>query len=246
MIDFCPDGRTVLVTGTDGSGYKTFRVDLDHGGEQQVPIASSRAVCVGTGDVVYVRRAAGQRPQVLRRSLTTGIDTILYDGPVDERHLARSRDGSRIAFVTIGATDARLIVMPSAGGQALAILPAALTPGSPIPLMRTDLDGVVWLPSGNELLVWRRTAPPNETDGTPQVAIWRVPLGGPAPAELARMRLPAYEHGFYGSWNYTLHPNGTRIAFERHAGLVNQYWAIDNLLAFIRSGRSVAVPDVPR
>jgi hypothetical protein len=43
-----------------------------------------------------------------------------------------------------------------------------------------------------------------------------------------------------------LHPNGSHIAFERHAGVVSQLWAIDNLAQFIKSGRSVAVPYDPR
>jgi len=63
-----------------------------------------------------------------------------------------------------------------------------------------------------------------------------VPLDGTAASAVARMRLPAYEGGFRAAWNYSLHPDSSRIAFERHSGLVSQVWAIDNLLSFIHSG----------
>ncbi len=55
------------------------------------------------------------------------------------------------------------------------------------------------------------------------------------------MRLPAFERAFVGAFNYSLHPDGTRLAFERHAGLVAQVWALDNLLQFIQSGKSVTI-----
>jgi hypothetical protein len=60
------------------------------------------------------------------------------------------------------------------------------------------------------------------------------------------MRLPSFEGGVAGSLNYSLRPDGKRFAFERHAGSVSQFWAIDNLAQFIQSGGSVAVPDVRR
>jgi hypothetical protein len=46
------------------------------------------------------------------------------------------------------------------------------------------------------------------------------------------------------SLHYSLHPDGTRLAFERHAGFIAQVWAIDNLMAVIQSGASM--PAVPR
>jgi hypothetical protein len=56
-----------------------------------------------------------------------------------------------------------------------------------------------------------------------------------------RLRLPAYERGFVGSLHYSRH--GSRIAFERHTGTPSQYWAIDNLAQFIKTGRDV-LPDL--
>ena len=72
----------------------------------------------------------------------------------------------------------------------------------------------------------------------------REPLDGSPATEAGRFRLPSFEHAIVGSLNYTLHPTGNRVAFERHAGFVAQVWAIDNLMAFIQSGASM--PAVPR
>jgi hypothetical protein len=35
-----------------------------------------------------------------------------------------------------------------------------------------------------------------------------------------------------------MHPGGSRVSFSRHTGFVGQVWAIDNLLAYIRTGES--------
>jgi hypothetical protein len=50
----------------------------------------------------------------------------------------------------------------------------------------------------------------------------------------------AIDGGFVGTRHYSLHPDGSRIAFERHAGTLSQYWAIDNLAQFIKSGAAVS------
>jgi hypothetical protein len=61
-------------------------------------------------------------------------------------------------------------------------------------------------------------------------------LGGVVPPSNFRAWLPPH---------YSPHPDGSRIAFERHAGMVSQYWAIENLAQFIRSG-ATAAPELPR
>jgi hypothetical protein len=77
----------------------------------------------------------------------------------------------------------------------------------------------------------------------PEITLWRIPLDGAPAVEAGRFRLPAFDRAIIGSFNYSLHPGGTRLAFERHTGFVAQVWAIDHLMAFIKSGASVtAVP----
>ncbi len=245
-LDYCPDGRTVLVTGFDGRNPTTFAVNVDRGGAERLPVISSRAVCLKDGrDVVYLEHESKQGSRsVVRRSLATGLETTLYGGPILQPHLARSKDGSHIAFVAMGTNDARLLVMPSTGGEAATVASSPLAPGSWT--LRSEFVGLMWLTAGNELLVCRRTGGKDAADASPEVTFSRVPVDGRPGRQVGQMRLPAYANGFYGSWNYSLHPNGSHIAFERHSGLVNQYWAIDNLMQFIRSGTSIAEPDTPR
>jgi hypothetical protein len=92
-----------------------------------------------------------------------------------------------------------------------------------------------------------RQSPADSAHATsPELTLWRVPVNGGAPTAIGHLRLPAYQNADYGSLNYSIHPSGSHIVFERHAGLLSQVWAIDNLLSFIRSGASVTVKELPR
>jgi dipeptidyl aminopeptidase/acylaminoacyl peptidase len=241
-IDFCPDGRTVIIAGAASGERTAYRVNLDRGGAERVRIPASRAVCAAeSGDIVYLRALGQGRFDVVRRSLAAGTEITLHAGSAHELSLARSPDAGKVAFVDVRADEARLIVMPSTGGQAVTVA------SSPLKEIggRTghEFQGFMWLPAEDGLLVARDAG---GSEASPEVTLWRVLLDGTPAAAVGRMRLPAYQGGFAGSGHYTLHPNGSHIAFERHAGVVSQLWAIDNLAQFIKSGRSVAVPYDPR
>ena len=241
-IAFCPDGRSVIVTGSDSGGRVVYRVNLDRGGAEPVPVLAAQAVCVGGGpDIVYLRPQGQDRLDVVRRSLVSGVETRLHEGPANHLGLARSPDGSRIAFVETRDAEARLVVMPSTGGDTVTV---ATSPRIPvIGRLLHEFQGFMWLPAGDGLLIVRGSP---SADPSPEVTLWRALLDGSPAAVVGRMRLPAYQGGFLGSLNYALHPSGSGIAFERHAGTVGQYWAIDNLAQFIQSGAAVAVPPDPR
>jgi hypothetical protein len=112
--------------------------------------------------------------------------------------------------------------------------------------MAAGAHGFMWLPDGTGLVVARQSPADSAEVTSPYITFWRAPLDGAAATEIGRMRLPAFQGAGYGSWNYQLHPSGSRLVFERHAGSVAQVWAIDNLLPFIRSGASVTVKELPR
>lgn len=120
----------------------------------------------------------------------------------------------------------------------------ATSPVVAAPRPMTGFQGLMWLQDGTGLLVARLSDPSDSTKTDPQVTLWRIPVDGSPATEAARFRLPAFEDAIVGSLHYSLHPDGTRLAFERHAGFVAQVWAIDNLMAFIQSGASM--PAVPR
>ena len=244
-LDLCPDGRTAIVSGSTPRAV-VIRVNLDRGGAEPLAISpaafgGTRAVCIGNGqEIVYAVRDPAAANRLVRQSLLTGAEMTVYRGPIG-RDVVRSSDGSKIAFVALGE-QARLLVTPSSGGEPVQVAtsPIARIAGQ----ARTEFQGIMWLPRGDGLLVARGglTAAGASSD----VTFWRVPVDGGAATEAGHMQLPPYEDGIYGAFNYSLDPQGAHIAFERHAGLVAQEWAIDNLLPFIRSGKSVVIPDLRR
>jgi len=251
-IDFCPDGRSVIV-----SGSAIFRISLDSGGAERIPTRNGwRAVCTADGqEIVYLRGEGQNALQVVRRSLSDGAETNLYESrPSTTTMLHRSPDGGKIAFVGYRGSEAHLLVMPSRGGEAMTVATSPVYPTGPRRV--TEFHGVMWQPDGRGLVVSRVSsasvaavaANPGRRDAeisSPELAFWRHSLDGGPAAEVGRMRLPPYERAFVGSLNYTLHPDGSRLAFQRHAGLRAQVWAIDNLAQFIRSGAAVP-PEPPR
>ena len=238
-IDFCPDGRSVIVSGSAQSGGVVYRVNVDRGGAERFEIPTAGAVCLAEGrDIAYLRAVGPQRYEVVRRSLETGAETKVSDGPVNQLGLTRSPDAGRITFVEMHGTEAHLVVMPLNGGEPVTV---ASSPVLNIGRGLIEFQGVMWLPTGDALLV-SRVSQGDAAAGVSEVTLWRVPLDGTPAASVGGMRLPVYEGGFIGSLHYSLHPDGSRIAFERHAGTVGQFWAIDNLAQFIRSGAALS-PD---
>jgi serine/threonine protein kinase/Tol biopolymer transport system component len=236
LIAFCGT-RSVLLA---GSGSGIYRVPLDRGGVE--PIVTEAAYGIGCSDdgrdIVYIPGRGFPAPVgrgVIRRSLATGKETALYDGMA--AHLQRSPDGRRVAFVQVGETEAQLVVMPVEGGTPVVVAT------SPVGTRRVvDFHGTTWLADGTGLLVARSNAA-EMVKSDPEITLWRIPLDGAPAVEAGRFRLPAFDRAIIGSFNYSLHPGGTRLAFERHTGFVAQVWAIDHLMAFIKSGASVtAVP----
>ena len=244
-IDFCPDGQSLVVTGYESSagrqGQVVYRVNLQLGGAERLPMtpeAFSAVACVGNGrEIVYL--APRDRPdgvsQVVRQSLPDGKAKTLHDAARDG--VLRSSDGSRLAFRARVNGKEQLLVMPSRGGRAMAVRP---------PSTADRVSWIMWLPGGNAMLAVTTPARQARGEASPEVTFWRIPLDGGMPTAAGRMRLPAYQNARFNARHYSLNPAGTRIAFERHAGVVNQVWAIDHMLGFIRSGASVPSRELRR
>jgi hypothetical protein len=143
--------------------------------------------------------------------------------------LARSMDGTRLAFVTTdpNADIARLVTMSATGGNVSAdVFTSGTYPyqGGRAPHIRD----VVWMPGGDRLLI-------AVNDSTASQSLWEVPLTGGAPRKLGGMPLP--KAGLFpGPTRLSVHPDGKRLAFQSREGFVRQTWAIDNLLQFIKAG----------
>jgi Tol biopolymer transport system component len=235
LADWCPTGETLIATGyQDPGGPVAYRVSVKDSSVQRLPISPDfSALCVGNGEeVIYVPSAT--RDSILRRSLTSGRETTIFKGQI--RALARSVDGTRLAVVTFDANAGvgQLVTMSATGGDVSPPLIQAGTgqgPGRMLPL----LQDVAWMPGGDRLLVNLYEEGDGFNEKAPRPSwLWEVPLTGEAPRKLGRLSLPFATAG--GRNSFSMHPNGKRLAFQRNDGYVQQTWAIDNLLQFIKAG----------
>jgi Tol biopolymer transport system component len=242
VIDFCPSGQSVVVTGYEYPGPNTaavYRVDLQRGGAARLRVAIepfTAAACVGNGrEVVYVtpREHPEAVSEVVRQSLDTGAVTTLHDAA--RVGVIRSNDGRMIGFTARVNNKEQLVVMPTSGGKAV-----------PLGVSATNQEGAMWLPDTGGLLFVRPSDGTDPRSPSLEETFMRLPLDGGAPAEVGRVTLPPFQNARLGSRHWRLNPTASRIVFERHAGTVNQVWAIDNLLSFIQSGRPAMARPVRR
>jgi tetratricopeptide (TPR) repeat protein len=235
LADWCSTSETLIATGyLNQGGPAAYRVSVKDSSVQRLPISPDlAALCIGNGEeVIYVPSAT--RDSIVRRSLVSGRESTIFKGPI--RALARSADGKRLAVVTFDANvgAGQLVTMSATGGDVTAALMQAGTgqgPGRRLPL----LQDVAWMPSGDRLLVNVY----EEGDGFGEQAprpswLWEVPLTGGAPRKLGLLSLPFSTAG--GRSSFSMHPDGRQLAFQRNDGYVQQTWAIDNLLQFIKAG----------
>jgi hypothetical protein len=232
------------VTGyVTGSGGAAFRVNVKDSSVERLPfvppIAYLPTLCIGDGeDVIYLRTTGNPwvaPGSVVRQSLVSGRETILYKGAFAP--LARSTDGSRVAFVAAdpkGEVGRRLVTLSAQGGDVSADL---MPPG--ISSQRLTVNSVVWMPDGNRLLLnVRESGESYDWRGWPQVpfSVWEVPLTGAAPRKLGLLPVPKVEGSFFRPGGFSVHPDAKRLTFVSPEGFVQQTWAIDNLFQFIKAG----------
>jgi hypothetical protein len=235
-VDWCPGGEALIVVGYHG-GMVGYRVDVKDSSVKRLPIvpaARPAARCVGNGeDVIYSPSTqSGVHTAAVRRSMTSGHESTIYSG--DVRSIARSLDGRRVAMVIVDPDGrrARLVTMSADGTDVSAdLMSTATTQFFPQDIHRPLLADVAWMPGGDRLLVVQL-----EPGGGSAHTIWEVPVGGAAPRKLNALRLTPVKGRNLGSGFLTIHPGGKLLAFQRHEGIVEQFWAIDNLAQFIKAG----------
>ncbi|MGH9200960.1 MAG: hypothetical protein ACRD2A_06965, partial [Vicinamibacterales bacterium] len=248
-VDWC-SSDTLIAAGYVGD-YVAYRVNLKDASVQRLPIKPipyPSPLCVGDGEeIIYIPLTpTNARDSIVRRSLASGKETTLFNGEVTA--LARSIDGERLAVVAVDSNTnvARLVTMSAAGGDISADLmtSSSLRPRGArrsYPL----LEDVAWMPSGDRLLVVRgdeeALTKPVDTQTQPMPMqtptwLWEVPLSGAAPRNLGLLPLPKVVGTFLGARSFTVQPGGKLLAFQSHEGFVEQTWAIDNLMQFIKAG----------
>jgi serine/threonine protein kinase len=235
-MSWCVGGETAFVTGFQGGTGVAYRVDVQRGLAEPLPLVEpSKILCLDDGDdIVYLQGVAfaGRGQRIIRRSLGTGLEETLYEGDL---HLeSRSLDGSLIVFDERDGEESRLMILSAAGGAARPIASAPLVRG--YGRAWSPLAGAVWEPQGESLLIIRRDANAGPDEMAPEVTLSRLEPDTGLETEVGRFRLPGAEGGFFGARSYTLSADGSRLAFQRHLGLAAEVWAIDGLLDFIQSG----------
>jgi Tol biopolymer transport system component len=227
---WCPRGNTLLVSGIPG----TVRVELGTGTVEPLQLERGwRAQCPGDGsEVVYYRfdrRPIVEGPDsIVRRSLSTGVERVLYQGLMESSTFSLSRDGSRIAFVIRDQPRARLVVMPADGGEVRELMTSGYFRSPSQSISPARIGPTVWTASGTDLIAIVR-----DDDPAAGFSLWTVPVDGSGGRRLGPLAAPHFEGSVFGVINATLHPNGRLFAFENHRGIVAQVWAIENLMRVI-------------
>ena len=239
--DWCPSGDALIATGYISGGDVILRINVRDASVQRHRVTQSgllATLCVGDGQEVIFHTARSNpyvvAGSIVRRSLASGRDTTLYERAFAP--LVRSMDGSRLAFAASDPKTGRriLVTMPAHGGDVSPdLLPSDIRQPPQI------VNNAAWMPDGDRLLITVRDA----GDGynwtqmlqTP-FSLWELPLTGAAPRRLGLLPLPKVEGTFYGPMSFSMHPNGKLLAFQSHEGLVQQTWALDNLVPFIKAG----------
>ena len=237
-IDWCPSGNVLFASGYGpGVGDIAYRISMNDASVQRLPVNRQPLLCGGSGDeAIHVRiDGADRRPTgIVRRSIASGNETVLFEGHVS--NLVRSRDGSQIAFVVHDMSRARLVTMPASGGTIsndLMTTPYFGEGGRKTPL----LMAIAWMPDGQRLLVVRHDDDVAGRKDQVQYPlwVWEVPVKGGAARRIGELPLSKVDGYFAGIGSLTVHPDGTQLAYYSHEGYVEQTWAIDNLAQFIKA-----------
>ncbi len=231
-IRWMGDGRSLLLWGRGTEGQELLRVDVQTGRTERPTVVPASGytfgfeVLPGGESVLYAALDREQsRWKISVRDLDDGAERELFSFPwaapaagEDMRGLfdpAVSRDGRLVAFRDGSPENARIMVMPVAGGEPRE-LPARITAAGKAGPPQVP-SGITFTPDGRALLFASLSG-----DDDPATHVYRVDLAGgePQPIGLA----------MEGLTGIRFHPDGRRIVFT--AGLPSQYeiWVLEDFL----------------
>ena len=216
-----PDGRYVVVVGSDAAGRQgIYAIDTDTGSAKPIVVGDgiARPDWLPDGRVLYFRRAQGT---LVARNVETGVEQVVENfqaeginavGDVTGRGFRVSPDGQTLAFTSAkrdGEVWTRTIaVKPLGDGGTVRELVHATGPES---IIFQD-----WTADGAAVIFTRWIAKPNEP-----MALWRVSIHGGDPQPLGLSTA--------GVRDVSVHPDGRRITYT--AGWpMNELWVMENFL----------------
>lgn len=208
-----PGDTAVLLQGVAQDGQGLYRVDLATGTMSPFvtaaqgsplltgPFGPAPSISPDGGSVYFMRQVqSAQVPPTYRVSLVArGLDSPSERTVVsDVRQYAVSPDSRWIAVSPRTATDGRILIYPSTGGEA-----RTLQAGSESP----RITPWAWSRDGRSVLTFRFHV------GDENSELWQVPVDG-GPASDTGIRIP-----FGGILRISVHPDGRRLAISNFTSL---------------------------
>jgi Tol biopolymer transport system component len=213
-----PDGRFMLVTGTDDRGTGVYQIDTETWETKLLrDIPTGEPSRNGKGYFYTKREKESNLCRILFRDTEKGEDRELYRGPLVERFwISLSPDGKWLAF--LNSTNPRILRVIPAGG------------GEPRELHRFALEGddnilPAWTADGKYVLLSKPLGP----DGAKEKwDLWRIPADG---GEAQRLNLGM-------RCDPSVSPDGRQIAFGSGGRApIDEVWVLDNLLSPLQPKR---------
>ena len=220
-LQWSPDGRLLLATGSDNKGRGgLYRIDVQTGEVAPIVQGSSlsfrpQGVWSKDGKAIFYSSTdlAARDGGIWRRDLESNRETEIYRKPAGEsdgsgRNLALSPDGQWLAF----GNHRVLVVIPSSGGEPRELFRLQEPEGR-------SLSGLEWAGDGEHLLFSIGRTPLGSSNVTP--GLWRIPAAGGEPQKIG---LATQDRT-----TLAIHPDGRQIAFT--AGEPKQeVWVMENFL----------------
>ncbi len=209
-----PDGRSLIVRGSNGQEEGLFRVDVATGDERF--LLPSKYSSLGGVDyapdgasVFYASDDPGGKGRILRaRDLKTGQDKeVAHDSMFD---FSLSPDGRRILYMRPGSPQ-RLVIVPAGGGTARVLV--AAKEGDAI-------TAFAWTPDARQVVFAKSNGPTQASSF--KAGMWRVSAEGGEPQPLDLMA-----EGVLRSLR--VHPDGRRLAYAV-LKFRSEVWAMENLV----------------
>ncbi len=203
-LDWSPDGRRLLTSGTDAKGRDgVFTVDVQTGDVTLVTTAPRSARPLWSPDgtrVIYLKRDGGPyvlEQAIVEHTLANGTERVIVPAARHPGAFAPSPDGKSVAYL---ASDSAI------GAPSRTLMSVRLDTGETREIIRSDASRQLsvflwqWTPASDALLV--HMTKPNE--------LWLVPVHDGAPR---KVELDVRDWSFGGIGHFAVHPNGRTIAF---------------------------------
>ncbi|MGB2845197.1 MAG: tetratricopeptide repeat protein [Candidatus Aminicenantaceae bacterium] len=214
-----PDGRSILVQATVGSGQGIHRIDTQTGEAALVinrgegEFLQSAQVSPDGKSIFYIKENDSKKFfQILVRDIKTGKEKeILRTPPFDNNTIALSPDGKRLAVLMSEEENIRVLkIIPASGGELREI--HRFKQGG-----RWFID-IAWSPDGQYIYFYKSIPKDWKWE------LWRIPSKGGKAQDLG-LRMGRYMH-------LNVHPDGKHLVFAAYTkeSLSQELWVMENFL----------------